>query len=208
MTVLQPIAGPILLPSKPALKTDSPIMLDWGGALTPVNGGAVQTLMRLGTRHAWEIVIPQMPTEPTGRIWASRLRLAKLLGALLPWGQDGFRNRVAGQPVVDGADQAGMVLKLRGVDPRGSIAREGQAFSLVHAGRRYLHFVAAEAVVAPDGTMTLPIYPMLRVIPDDGDVAEFRQPMIQGSLSGQQVKWQRLTAPWSDLGTITITEDE
>ncbi len=84
----------------------------------------------------------------------------------------------------------------------------GQAFSLVHAGRRYLHFVAAETIVGADGLMTVPIFPMLRVIPDDGDVCEFARPMIQGSLSGNQVKWSRQTAPWTDLGTITITEDE
>ncbi len=205
---MTPITGPILLPSKPGLKTDNPFMLDWGGPLTPSNGGVVQTLMRLGTRHGWEIIIPTMPTEPLGRIWAAQLRLAKLFGVILPWGQDGFTNRVIGSPVVDGAGQSGMTLALRGIDPRGSVARIGQAFSLVHGGRRYLHFIAAEAVVGTDGRMTVPIFPMLRVIPDDGDVCEFARPMIQGSLSGNQVKWSRQTAPWTDLGTITITEDE
>ena len=207
---MTPITGPILLPSTPALKTDSPIMLDWGGPLTPVNGGAVQTLMRLGTRHAWEISIPTMPTEPLGRIWAAQLRLAKLFGALIPWGQDGFRNQVLGAPavVVDGAGQSGMTLSLRGIDPRGSVARLGQAFSVVSSGRRYLYFVAAETIVGPDGRMTVPVFPMLRVFPADGDACEFAKPMIQGSLSGNQVKWARQTAPWSDFGTITITEDE
>ena len=200
------IVGPILLPSEPGLATDSPTMLDWGGPLSPVNGGAVQTLTRLGTRHSLEFTIPTMPSEPLGRIWSAQLRLAKLYGALLPFGQDGFKVGACGSPVVAGAGQAGSVLTLRGFQP-GYAVRIGQAFSLISGGRRYLHFAAAQAITV-DGTLTFPIFPMLRVIPADGDVCEFARPMIQGSLAGQSVKWTRQTAPWTDLGTITITEDE
>ena len=200
------MTGPILLPSKPGLKTDSPTMLDWGGALTATNGGATQTLMRLGTRHSLDFTLPVMPTEPLGRIWAAKLRLAKLFGALLPFGQDGFSIGVPGSPVIAGAGQSGMMLAVRGFQP-GYAVRLGQAFSLVHQGRRYLHW-AAEQGISLDGSLELSIFPMLRVIPADGDVLEFAKPMIQGSLSGQQLKWTRQTAPWSDFGTITITEDE
>lgn len=196
----------ILLPSKPALKTDSPTMLDWGGALTAPNGGATQTLLRLGTRHAIEFTIPPMKTEPLGRIWSAKLRQAKLYGALLAFGQDGFKIGACGSPVVAGAGQAGSMLLLRGFQPGYSV-RYGQAFSIIHAGRRYLHF-AADGVGSVNGTLTLPIFPMLRIIPDDGDVCEFAKPMIQGSLAGNSVKWTRMTAPWSDFGSITITEDE
>lgn len=198
------IAGPILLPSKPALKTDSPTMLDWGGPLTPQNGGAVQTLLRLGTRHSLDFTIPMMPTEPLGRIWAAQLRLARLYGALLPFGQDGFRIGASGSPVVNGGGQTGSSLLIRGFQ-RGGAIRFGQAFSLIHGGRRYLHFSASE-LVSLDGTLAIDIFPMLRVIPDDGDVLEVAQPMIQGSLSGG--KLTRQTAPWSEFASITITEDE
>ena len=96
--------------------------------------------------------------------------------------------------------------QLRGFTP-GYAVRFGQAFSLVHAGRYYLQFAADQAIAGSDGRLSMPIFPMLRVIPNDGDVFS-AVPMIQGSLSGQQVKWTRQTAPWTDLGTITITEDE
>jgi hypothetical protein len=33
-------------------------------------------------------------------------------------------------------------------------------------------------------------------------------PIIQGSISGNELAWSRLTAPWHDFGTITIVEDE
>jgi hypothetical protein len=200
------IAGPILLPSNPGLKTDKPRMLDWGGALSPALGGPVQTLQRLGTRHALDFTLPTMPTEPLGRIWASRLRLAKLYGALLPFGQDGFAVGAPGQPAISGVGQTGSSLILRGFVP-GYRVREGQAFNVVRNSKRYLHWAAADTV-STDGSMRLDLYPMLRIIPDDGSPCEFANPMIQGSLSGNEVAWDRQTAPWTDLGTITITEDE
>jgi hypothetical protein len=202
------MTGPILLPSKPALKTDKPHMLDWGGALTPTLGGPVQTLMRLGTRHSLDFTLPQMPTEPLGRIWASRLRMAKLFGALLPFGQDGFKVGAPGAIVVDGAGQSGMTLKVKGGTPYYAV-REGQAFSIVTNGRRYLYFASAQTILDVAGAAAaMPIFPMLRVFPADGDVCEFGKPMIQGSLAGNEVAWDRLTAPYSDFGTITISEDE
>lgn len=200
------MSGPILLPSKPGLKTDRPKMIDYGGTLIPPAGGAVQMLMRLGTRHALDFVLPSMPTEPLGRIWSMRLRMAKLFGALLPFGQDGFDVGMPGAIVVDGAGQAGMVLNVRG-GTSGYAIREGQAFSIVTAGRRYLHFASADVVLDASGKAAVPIAPMLRTFPADGDVCEFARPMIQGSLSGSEVAWDRQTAPWSDFGTITITED-
>uniref|UniRef100_UPI0035CCA4AC hypothetical protein n=1 Tax=uncultured Sphingomonas sp. TaxID=158754 RepID=UPI0035CCA4AC len=200
------ISGPILLPSQPGLKTDKPHMLDWGGALTPSLGGPVQTLMRLGTRHSLDFTVPTMPTEPLGRIWASRLRLAKLYGALLPFGQDGLAIGAPGLPYVNAAGQAGSTLLLAGFTA-GYVVREGQAFNITHGGRYYLHF-AAHDTTSTDGTLSLDIYPMLRVIPDLNGSCEFLNPRIQGSLSGNEVAWDRQTAPWSDFGTITITEDE
>ena len=197
----------ILLPSSPALKTDKIHMLDWGGPLTPSLGGPVQTLLRLGTRHALEFVLPLMRADPDGRIWSSRLRMAKLFGALLPFGQDGFAIGAPGVIVVDGAGQSGMTLNVRGGTPSYAV-REGQAFSIVHAGRRYLHFASAQMILDGSGKAAVPIFPMLRIIPTDGDACEFGKPMIQGSLSGNEVAWDRQTAPWSDFGTITIQEDE
>lgn len=197
----------ILLPPKPALKTDSPTMLDWGGQLTPPNGGPVQTLQRLGTRHALEFTIPIMPTEPLGRIWAATLRMAKLYGCLLPFGQDGLVVGPCGSPKVAGANQAGSSITMSGFTKRYEV-RFGQAFSIFRNGRRYLHFAAEAKQADGQGNMTLGIFPMLRIVPNDGDLCEFARPMIQGSLAGNTVKWSRLSAPWSDFGTITVTEDE
>lgn len=200
------MSGPILLPNKPGLKTDRPKMIDYGGVLIPPNGGAAQPFMRLGTRHALDFVLPSMPTEPLGRIWSMRLRMAKLFGVLVPFGQDGFWVGAPGAIVVDGAGQAGMTLNVRGGTPHYTI-REGQAFSIITAGRRFLYFASGQVMLNAAGKAAVPIAPMLRAFPADGDICEFARPMIQGSLSGNEVAWDRQTAPWSDFGTITVTED-
>ncbi len=197
---------PVLLRVRRGWKTDAPRMIDWGGALTPPNGGAVQTLGRLGTRHALDITPPQIAAEPEGRIFSAQLRLAKLFGALVAFDQDGFKPGACGMPVVSDGGQSGMTLALRSFTP-GYAVRMGQAFSLVHGGRRYLHFAAAQTIASAAGVLALPIFPMLRVIPAGGATCEFAKPMIQGSLSGNEVKWDRQTAGYFDFGTITVTED-
>lgn len=201
------MTDPVLLPSRRGVKVDKPRMIDWGGSLRPPLGGAVQHLLRLGTRHAIDVTIPTMRSEPDGRTWSATLRLAKLNGVLMHFRQDGFRIGMPGAPVVDGAGQLGSTLNLKGFRA-GYCMRMGQAFSLIVGGWRYLYFAAADTVAAPDGTMALPLFPMLRKSPADSDVAEVERPIIQGSLSGNEVAWTRLTAPFCDFGTITITEDK
>lgn len=201
------MTGPVMLPDRRGVKIDKPRMIDWGGQLKPPNGGAVQNLLRLGTRHAIDITLPQMRAEPEGRIWAAKLRLAKLYGVMAWFRQDGLRIGTPGDPATAGAGQSGSVINLGGFRP-GYCMRMGQAGSLLHAGRRYLHFAEEDTVAASDGTMALPIFPMLRVIADDAEAFEVAKPIIVGSLSGNEVSWTRLTSPYADFGTITITEDE
>lgn len=204
------MADPVVLPDWRRVKMDKPRLRDWGGALTPPMGGAVQRIDRLGTRWGIEVTIPVMRTEPDGRKWASLLVQAKLAGALMRFRQDGFRigqPALAGNPRVNGAGQTGMVLAVDGLRP-GYAVRDGQFFSLVSGGRRYLHMATADVLVGPSGAINLPILPMLRISPADNDECEFAQPKIQGELQGNEAAWSRLSAPFTDFGTITILEDE
>lgn len=196
----------ILLPATPGLSAAKIRLLDWGGKLTPWGGGVTQNLLRLGTRSGVEYKLPRMRSEPDGRIWGMKLREAKLSGVIVPFIQDGFVPGSTGAPVVNGTGQSGSTLQIKGLLPQYKF-RYGQAFSLFHGGRRYLHF--ARAVLAADaaGTINLPIFPMLRIIPDDGDVLEVAKPMIEGSLSGNEVAWDVGLEPFVDLGTIRIDED-
>ena len=181
------------------LRVDKPRLVDFGGPLRPPLGGPVQTLHRLGTRFALDFTLPPMRAEPDGRTFAAALMAAKLSGAYLAFGQDG--------PVVDGAAQSGTTLNLRGF-AAGYVVRAGQFFSIVHNSRRYLHFASAATTANGTGHMALPILPMLRFLTTDADVCEFAAPIIEGSLSGNEVAWSRPASRYVDFGTLTITEDE
>jgi hypothetical protein len=195
----------IILPLSPSLQGATPHLLDWAGTLTPPLGGSLQILDRLGSRHSIDLKLPPIPTEPAGRIWASRLKQAKRQGALYRFPQYGFRIGAPGAPQVGANGQAGTSLALTGFTP-GYAIRDGQWFSLVTGGRRYLYSASSGAVANSSGAATVQIEPPLRISPVAGDLAEFAVPMIEGVLSGNDLSWEHLTAPYVDLGTITITE--
>jgi hypothetical protein len=201
------MTDPIMLPRTRGVKVDKVHFVDFGGQLKPFMGGPVQTILRLGSRFALDVTIPLQRAEPDGRIWSSRLIQAKIFGATMYFRQDGLDVGNPGTPVVDGVGQTGFALKLRGMAP-GYVIREGQAVPVVTLNRRYLYFAGAGVTVGNDGRATVPIYPMLRRSPADGDTCEMADPIIQGSISGNELAWSRLTAPWHDFGTITIVEDE
>jgi hypothetical protein len=201
------MTGPVTLPARRGVKIDKPRLIDFGGPLKPPLGGAVQTILRLGTRHAIDITIPLMRSEPDGREWSAFLRMGKIYGVRARYRQDGLGVGSPGAPLVDGAGQYGTTIALKGFTP-GYAIRLGQAVSLVVGGRNYLYFAAAGAVAGSDGRMPLSIFPMLRKSPADGDTVEVARPLIEGSLAGNEVAWTRLTAPFCDFGTITISEDE
>lgn len=181
-----------------------PKLLDWGSDQKAPMGGAFQRLNRLGNRFALEITYPRLKPEPDGRILASRLRRAKTEGALFPVPQPGLVIGVPGAPVVNGAGQAGLALLLRGF-AAGYVVREGQFFSIIHGGRRYLHVADADAVANQAGGLVVGLYPMLRVRPADGAICEFAKPYIEGIVAGASIDLE-LTAAKAMLPTILITE--
>lgn len=178
----------ILLPASPQ-PTDgtTPAYLDYGGILRPILGGALQKLLRLGDRFALDVVMPTMKTEDLGRVWVSRLIQAQRQGAIMRWPQLGFNVGNPGSPVVNGANQSGSTLSMRGL-VAGYVVREGQFFSVIHGGRRYLIMATSDAVAAPNGVVVLPISPMLRFRASDGAIVE-PVPMIEGFLEGDSREW-------------------
>jgi hypothetical protein len=197
----------VLLPTTPS-PTDGtePSYLDWGGTLRPIFGGSLQKLRRLGDRFALSVVMPPMFTAEAGMLWVARLIAARRAGgAVLPWPQPGFTPPPSGAPRVAGAGQSGSLLTIEGFSPVDYVVREGQFFSIIHGGRRYLH-QAAESRAAVDGRITaLAIQPMLRISPANLAVCEFDEPKIEGMLGGDEQTWTPSTARTIGL-TFSITE--
>lgn len=188
----------VLLPTDPAPSDATPSFLDWGGTLRPIFGGTLQKLRRMGDRFALSVNMPPMLSAETGMTWVARLIAARGEGAVMPWPQPGFDTGAPGAPKVAGGGQAGSLLTIDGFTA-GYTVREGQFFSFVHGGRRYLH-VAAETRTATDGRINgLAIRPMMRVAPASGAICEFAQPMIEGLLMGDEQSWSLSTARTTGL---------
>lgn len=196
----------IYLPPKPLPKSASPSPIVFGGWQTPPTGGIEQWLGFMGSRMAMAIETPNLLPEPDGRLWTAALLDAWLTGETVAcyFPQPGLVIGHPGKIVVDGGDQAGMMLRIRAATPNYTFRRR-QFFSLRHAGRRYLHYVREQTTVGNDGRASLPIGPMLRVMPADGDECEFAKPMIEGKLSGDANGWTMIPARVRGL-SFTISE--
>lgn len=193
----------ILLPTSPGIRTAKPRLVDYGSVQTPPLGGVSQRLNRIGNRFSLDVDAATSSSIDKGRVLVSRLMQGMTQGVLLPFPQD-FPNEATGAPVINGGGQQGSALQLHGFDPNAPIF-EGQFFSLIFAGRRYLHSIAADTSANNQGAALISLFPMLRVSPNDGAVCEFAQPMIEGYLSGNALEYQLQTAAFVDV-SFTITE--
>lgn len=194
----------ILMPTSPGIRTAKPRLRDFGGWIEGPSGGAAQRLNRPGNRFASDIQVATSRSTDEGRIVAARLMRGLTEGILLPFPQDFDPGAVGDAVVVDGAGQLGSMLKLRGFPAGGYTVREGQFFSIIYGGRRYLHASAADTPTSGGGC-TLPIFPMLRISPNDGAVCEFATPMIEGFITGNQLEYALQTAPYLDV-SFTVQE--
>lgn len=194
----------ILLPQPRLPQKAVPRLIDAGAVQQGGPGGVAQRLNRLGNRFALDVAYPRLRPEPDGRVVASRVRRALTEGALFPFPQPGLTIGSPGTPVVNGAGQQGSTLALRGFAPN-YLVREGQFFSIVHGGRRYLHQAREDWLADGAGAMLLPIVPMLRIAPADGATCEFAQPYIEGYITAGAAEIEQTIAK-SMIPQITITE--
>ncbi len=195
----------ILLPTRPLPQSAVPKPIDYGAWQEPARGGPITRLDQLGSRFAMDVTIPRLRPEPDGRIWVARL--VKAIGGIveMAFPQVGFDPIAPGSAVVDGADQSGMTIVLRGMTPNYPV-REGQFFNLINGDQtKYLYMAAANTIVDNSGGVELPIWPMIRAPLPDGSATNFGRPVIQGRLSGNENGWTLQRAGMSGL-QFTITE--
>lgn len=169
-----------------------------------VLGGPDLDTPRMGDRFAGDVATTQLRQDAQ-----SRLLIADLLEGLtvdvkialrLP-----NRSRPLSGAVVDGADQAGSVLNVRGLGRAFAPAR-GDFFSIVHDGRHYVHMITAQVIAGADGRAALPILPMLRFLTTDGDRVALDQPMIEGRLVGFDPKGATFVRNRVDPLSFSIVE--
>lgn len=193
----------IELPEYPAPNGATPALVDFGNTLTPSLGGPDLRLNRMGSRYRIQVTWPPMPLDDA-RVFISRLQQAKSEGLRLPYPLAQVSQGSPGSPVVDGADQAGTTLNLRGLQP-GYTVKEGFWLSIVKDGQHYLHNARGVVRVSNDGLASLPIWPMLRTDFADGAAVHLGKPMIEGLPEGDETSW---TIPVERLVALSVVIKE
>lgn len=176
--------------------------LDFGVTRVPPLGGPVQRINRSGNRWAVDVTLP--PLSPTDtRRWQAALSAAAREGGRWKVRQIGLMISAFGAVKVAGAEQVGQSLEVDG-GTAGAPWAQGQFFSLVVDGQRYLHQLAAAGSFAADGTATLPLVEPLRVSPSDNDTLDFA-PRIEGIIPPEAAT-VRIGA--DRLGRVAFTIEE
>ena len=180
---------PVTLPTCP-YPTDYQVLLrDFGAVLTPFLGGPEQRINRLGMRFGLRLTMPPMDADE-GMVYLSRLLQGRQSTVILPWPLLDFDPGTSGAPLVSAAVTSGTTIPIKGLTP-GYQVKEGQFFSVIHAGRRYVYMFTADATANGSGNLSAAIFPLLRTALSINDVIEIAQPKIEGLvMPGEEISWQ------------------
>lgn len=180
----------ISLPTDPAPNGATPALRDFGGVLVPYLGGPEQRINRVGTRFILRATMPPL-REDVARLFISRLLQARFDRLLMEWPLLDFDPGTPGAPLINAAVAGGSVIAIKGLTA-GYQVKEGQFFSIVHGGRRYMHMFTAAATANGSGLISAAtIFPMLRTNLAVNDVLEIAVPMIEGHvLPGDELSWE------------------
>jgi len=156
--------------------------LNFSGTQEGTLGGPSLPIPRVGDRFAVDIATTQLRQDAESRLLIAALFQATTDDARIRLRQPNRRSN--GFPaVIDGAGQSGRTINVRGL-PAYAAFNQGEFFSIVHSGQRYVYMTAAAVIAGADGKAAVPIWPMLRALTIDASVCEFIAPYIEGQLVG------------------------
>jgi len=179
----------IALPTCPLPNVMTPMLRDFGGILSPFKGGPEQRINRIGTRFAVRYQMPEMDGEDA-RAFVARLLRASQSTALMPWPITDFDPGTPGTPSISTPASGGSAIAVKDL-MAGYTVSEGQFFSVIHGGRRYVHMSTGDVTANGVGAAVLSIFPPLRTALSTNDPVEMAAPMIEGSVSpGDNISWE------------------
>lgn len=195
----------LLLPSTPAPASAVPRPVFYGGEQESSQGGPSTPVNRMGDRWALDFVISRM-SHADAAIWLATLVMAKGQDGRMPWPQPGIVIGTPGAATIDGASQTGSSIALKTMSVAYGV-RFGQFFSILQAGKRYLHMATAAATVDGAGKVVVSIWPMLRIVTANNSPCDFVTPSIEGVLLGVEAGISLIRAR-ADTIKLSIVERE
>lgn len=168
---------PLILPTWPGPSSMTPRPIFTRNETRPASGaGPVGRNLRPGTRWAWDIELPAM-SYVESLAWDDLLSEDDTV--VMEILQPGLVIGAPGSPLINGANQSGRTLNLKGLTP-GYAFRKGQWLSMIQNGQRFAYKSSAAATADGSGNMALPLRTMLRVPTLNNAVVEIAQPMVEG----------------------------
>lgn len=167
---------PIILPSSPLPRALGHQLVSSRFDQTPVFAGNESRTTRLGSRWALRFTLPTL-TCAQAREWTDLEDEASTVVLGIP--QLGLTIGTPGTPVVDGGGQLGNTLNVRGCSADYSMVK-GQWLTVITASQRYLYQTRDACQADGSGDIAIPVRPLLRVSPADGDTVEIAAPKIEG----------------------------
>lgn len=167
--------GILILPTDPAPAKMSIAMISAKNELVPAFGGPEQELLRKGTKYALTFLMPPM-SYMRSMDWDDLMAEGDTV--VMRVHQPGIDTGNPGTPRVNGAGQGGTTLAIDGLAP-GYVIRKGQFLSVISGGQRFLYRAKA-SVTEAGGAALVEVRTMLRRPPNNNDVVELAQPMIEG----------------------------
>ncbi len=177
----------VTLPTDPAPAGAEPLLVDFGGELTPFLGGPVRRLNRIGTRLGLRVTMPPIRGD-VARQFQVRLLRGKQEGAVIEWPLLDLDPGSPPSPAI-AASSSGTALALKGLGA-GYTFVEGQPISVVSGGRRATHLTTGAVTASGAGTVTVGVFPPTRWTYAVDDVVEVAVPKIAGLVSpGDELSW-------------------
>lgn len=195
----------VSLPNLPDLVQVSARLVDFQSVLTPILGGPVQTIQRLGARFAVDVTLPPLEPADAAKFLAARMKARAENDTLtLAWPQAEIWSVIGGSPVVNGAGQAGARLNISGLTAN-QVIPAGRFFSFQAGGRHYLHMTTLQVTANGAGQVQLHVAPLLRVSPPAGAPLNFSAPIVEGLLTGT-LEWSLERLRWTSTA-FTLSEN-
>jgi hypothetical protein len=139
-------------------------------------GSNRQKGMRKGSHYSYEFALEPM-SHAEALDWLDLRNEADTVIIDVP--QTGLEVGTPGTTLVNGSGQGGANLAIKGFTA-GYVVRKGQAFNHIGSDGVRRIYVAASAVTATDGTVTVPLETMLNWPPLNNDIIDFADVRIEG----------------------------
>ena len=171
-----------------------PRFIDRGGLLRPFLNGDDQRLDRLGSKWGADFVTRAMKGEEA-RIWIARLTRGVREKVSIKFPQPGVAIQWTGDGSIQAAVAANaetIIIKRPSGTDAGKLIKEGQFFSVIEGGRRYLYQSTADVALANVGgtyQASVPVQPPVRRSLSLNSVVEILTPRMEGFVKNDSWKW-------------------